>query len=301
MFNHEYHRGKVLKFNGNKVFISVVNPDGTATIHFALGSGKKGFAGTLPALNSGKISNISEVEGISDITIDADNLDSVTLEAYNLAGEEEDLYGSVVDEPYDLEALPKNVVLDSEGVPISSSNRQAWIDFRQSGISASDMNKIVTPTGKVSGSWDSLITSKLTPKTDRMAGMYAHHGHEREPVIAAWVEENFGAKSNKFIFGNKDNPNFYATPDGLGDGFVVEIKTAKKSLEEMESQYNNQIQWQMHVMGYDRALFVVEQHKDLIPMGITYKWIERDDKLINELLVPNASEFIKKLHAAQGK
>jgi putative phage-type endonuclease len=290
-----YKVGKPLFFNGHKVFISAVNPDGTATIHFALGSGKKGFAGTLPSIDSGKFNRMEEVEGF--LTLDSEELSNVSLDAYNNAAEEEDLYGQVLDEGYDLASLPENVVLDDEGVPVSSGNRIKWLQLRQTGITASEISKIVTSTGQPSGQVDRLLESKMVPREeDRMMGMYAHHGHEREPVIAAWVKENFGAKPNKFMFQSKEHPQFLATPDGLGDGFVVEIKTAKKSLEEMESTYMKQMQWQMYVMGYDKALFVVEQHKDLIPMAITHKWIQRDDEMINNIILPNAKSFIEKLN-----
>lgn len=47
-----YRVGKKIKYNGNKVIISSVNADGTATLNYAPGSGKIGFAGTLPALTS---------------------------------------------------------------------------------------------------------------------------------------------------------------------------------------------------------------------------------------------------------
>jgi hypothetical protein len=47
-----YRVGKKLNYNGNKVIITAVNPDGTATINHAPGSLKTGFAGTLPSLTN---------------------------------------------------------------------------------------------------------------------------------------------------------------------------------------------------------------------------------------------------------
>jgi hypothetical protein len=44
-----YKAGKTLNYKGEKVVITAVNADGTATIHYASGSGKTGFAGTLPS------------------------------------------------------------------------------------------------------------------------------------------------------------------------------------------------------------------------------------------------------------
>jgi hypothetical protein len=47
----KYVKGTNLVFNGQKVVITAVNADGTATLHYASGSGKTGFAGTLPSLD----------------------------------------------------------------------------------------------------------------------------------------------------------------------------------------------------------------------------------------------------------
>jgi putative phage-type endonuclease len=293
-----YKVGKPLFFNGNKVFISAVKPDGTASIHFALGSGKKGFAGTLPSLDSGKFERIEEVDGF--LNLESEELNGVSLEAYLNAAEEEDLYAGEESFDYDLSTIPDNVVLDDDGEPVSSAKRIKWLKLRQTGLTASEINTIVTSKGEPSTQAAKLIEKKMIiAEEDRMTGMYAHHGHEREPVIAQWVTDNFGANPNKFIFQSKANPQFLATPDGLGEDFVVEIKTSKKTLEEMESTYMKQMQWQMYVMGYDKALFVVEQHEDLIPIGITHKWIKRDNEMINNIIVPNATKFINDLNATR--
>jgi hypothetical protein len=65
----KYVKGKELVYNGSRAVITAVNPDGTATLNYVAGSGKTGFAGTLPALTDNKINTNS----FEHITVDGDN------------------------------------------------------------------------------------------------------------------------------------------------------------------------------------------------------------------------------------
>lgn len=58
----KYIKGSTLVFNGSKVIITAVNPDGTATLNYAPGSGKTGFAGTLPNIEAIKKPNKAELD-----------------------------------------------------------------------------------------------------------------------------------------------------------------------------------------------------------------------------------------------
>lgn len=65
----KYIKGKKLVYNGSRAVITAVNTDGTATLNYVAGSGKTGFAGTLPALTDNKIAGTS----FEHITVDGDN------------------------------------------------------------------------------------------------------------------------------------------------------------------------------------------------------------------------------------
>lgn len=51
-----YKIGQKINYKGFRVIVTSVNHDGTATIHYAPGVGRTGFAGTLPSLSNKGIS-----------------------------------------------------------------------------------------------------------------------------------------------------------------------------------------------------------------------------------------------------
>jgi hypothetical protein len=74
--------GKKFKLNGDTVQVVSINPDGTATLNYAAGSGKTGFAGKV-ALNVG--SKSAAADAVDELDLDAIEVDDavVTLDAYN--------------------------------------------------------------------------------------------------------------------------------------------------------------------------------------------------------------------------
>lgn len=192
--------------------------------------------------------------------------------------------------------LPTNVYLDSNGVPLSSSNKQEWLKARLTGVTATDVNKIISPTLKPSSQSVKLLESKLNISEhveEPHLNSYMIHGNEREPIIADWAAGNFGMIPNSYLFYG-DNVKHLATPDGLGEGFVGEIKTSMKPLKSILNYYMNQIQWQLNVMQVEKCLFIVEQHDNFNPKNIDYMWVERDEKRIKTILT-QVDIFIEQL------
>lgn len=70
----KYKVGKEIVYDGRRAVITSVNPDGTATLNYAPGSGKTGFAGTLPSL--------SKLQPSNSFTTISKQEDGSTLEAY---------------------------------------------------------------------------------------------------------------------------------------------------------------------------------------------------------------------------
>lgn len=198
--------------------------------------------------------------------------------------------------------LPDNVFLDSQGNPLSSDNKKEWLQARANGITATDLNKIISPTLKVSSQSVKLLQNKISSLKEAVEpqiNSYMAHGNDREPIIAEWAAGNFGMTANSYLFYG-DNSQHLATPDGLGEGFVGEIKTSLKPLKEILNYYMNQIQWQLHVMNVERCLFLVEQHKDFIPSNIDYRWVERDEQRI-ATLEKHANMFLEQLNVELNK
>ena len=166
-----------------------------------------------------------------------------------------------------------------------SSNRIAWLRARSQGITATDVSKLSTPRSIASAAWDKLHGSGFggNPFTD--------HGRTREPVIAAWVQENFGIMPSTQLFHAAENHIHLATPDGLGlreHGRVelAEIKTTNKPFKTIPRHYLRQMFWQQYVLGAERTLFVWEPHTDFVPTHSEplTRWVERDDTEIGDLI-----------------
>jgi transcriptional regulator with XRE-family HTH domain len=80
----------------------------------------------------------------------------------------------------------------------------------------------------------------------------------------------------------------------VGDDYVVEIKVSNKPLEQIVVKYNDQVQWQMHVMGAEKALVALEDRES---QEISSQWIERDDDRI-AALSGAADQFLESLDQA---
>jgi hypothetical protein len=79
-FTGKITKGKVFKFHGQKVVISAISPDGThATLNYATGSGKTGYAGTVVL---GKNSPVEENKHYVQVVDESFGDDVVTLEQY---------------------------------------------------------------------------------------------------------------------------------------------------------------------------------------------------------------------------
>lgn len=198
-----------------------------------------------------------------------------------------------------LEKFEHLLVLDNFGNPVSSStNKQTWLEYRNKGVTATDINKIISPTLKLSSQKNKLLQNKKTlielNNGEANINSFMNHGNDREPIIVGWAASNFGAIGNDFLF-HGSNLQHLATPDGLGEDFVVEIKTSLKPLKSIKQGYMNQIQWQMHVMGVQKSLFIVEQHENFNPISIDYEWVEIDLERI-QIIKKHVDSFLLELN-----
>lgn len=192
----------------------------------------------------------------------------------------------------------RNHVLNDRGEPVRIDDKESWGAARMNGVSASDINKIVSPTLKISTQQEKLLEYKLGLKIAfDIPNSYTTHGNDREAIVLGWAAGNFNVVENRFLF-HGENVQHFATPDGLGEDFVVEVKTSLKPLEQIRQGYMNQMQWQMHVIGVDKCLFLVEEHENFEAKGIDYEWIEKDNDRV-DFLVENVNKFIARLNEAK--
>lgn len=183
-----------------------------------------------------------------------------------------------------------NIVLDSLGNPVSSDNKEAWLEARLNGVTATEAGKIAAN----GSSRNKLLEAKLNGVIDDVTtNPYMIHGSEREASISDYITLQYNSQHNTYLY-HGDSVHYLATPDGIGEDFVVEIKTSIKPLNTLLAQYNNQMQWQMFVMNVEKVLFVVEQHENFVPLHISEEWVYRDDNKIL-LLKEHADIFIEEL------
>lgn len=193
----------------------------------------------------------------------------------------------------------------------SDADREAWLAERRQGITATEVRDLYL--GKISQK--TLIDRKLgrIPEVADLSFVpEIGWGHEREPHIAAEVEQRFGIRAEKRVFRAEDNPRYLASPDGIGVNFdeeltVSEIKTDGEELVPwsagfVKKGYLVQVLWVMRVIGARRAMFATEQRLGSRAEGFRpgprhFEWIEYDEKLVAEL-VALADRFLTALDAA---
>lgn len=210
--------------------------------------------------------------------------------------------------------------------------RQAWIDFRNGGITATQIRDWGIPSKRAV-----ILEEKATGVTEDLSYIdYVEHGNIREPVISEWVERQFGIAPTSAVFCHAHNARHIASPDGVTldpfsrqlvvgpDAAVLEVKTSTKDLTPgplsqgrvllsltkgslfQTKNYYTQIQWQMYVMNAAKTLFVWEVHdgvKDpetgtFTPVGPPqWCWIMRDQKLIDVLVEKVAPQALAEIDA----
>jgi hypothetical protein len=212
--------------------------------------------------------------------------------------------------------------------------RAAWLDQRIGGITATDLRDWGQGSKR-----RAIITEKVTGVYDGGTNPYWEHGIRREPVIAEWVEQNFGISPCMNVYSHHDNPRHLASPDGVSldpftgallvgttDAALCEIKGSTKDLTPGpldgaryvirvsegspfdRANYYTQIQWQMYVMNATVTLFVWEQHDgkpdpetgQFTPLGPPdWCWIPRDQQYIDFLVNELAPRALEEIDAAR--
>jgi hypothetical protein len=166
-----------------------------------------------------------------------------------------------------------------ERILASSEDRDAWLQARNTGVTASNAAKLTTEN-----SLDSVLKSKFY---DGFTGNAATDwGLEREPFLLEWAE----FPQNKFLFHSVENKRFMATPDGIrldseGNLELCQVKTTGKPMNKIPVHYYRQIQWEMFVMDAVRCYFVVEVHEGFVPVSLEpqLEIFERDEEAIASL------------------
>ena len=171
---------------------------------------------------------------------------------------------------------------------VSSQTKDLWLAARDKGVTATQVAKASTPAGMKE------VLAQIENPTLVEPNAFMDWGVEREPYIAHVVKERFGILPNDWLICADGLSNEWqkATPDGLSlDHSVIgEYKTSGKSLDKVPANYMRQVQWQLYVTGAVKCLFAYELRLEgpegFVPgFDVECQWIERDDKMISELIV----------------
>jgi len=157
--------------------------------------------------------------------------------------------------------------------------KQAWLEWRKSGIGASDAPTImgVSPYKTINQLWKEKVIGGDQEDNAAMA-----RGRAIEPIAF----EFFVGETGIFLESQKcyEHPErnwMRATTDGINEAekVLVEIKSCRDLHDEVPKHYYPQLQHQMEVVGYDKMYYVSHN-------GIEGKIleVEKDPEYVKELI-----------------
>lgn len=188
------------------------------------------------------------------------------------------------------------------------SDRADWLAWRAQGITATDVARAWT--GRYGGAY-CVVAEKLglvegPAETDRM-----RRGSDLEPVLSGMVQLATGwtVVGEQTWCEHPEHPERRATVDGfvvedpaadLADAVaIIEEKTVGTDVRPAWDYYRAQIQWQLHVTGFDRAILAIATVDDDTARIVRFTWtLVEADELAQLALVASADELGR--HLADG-
>lgn len=179
-------------------------------------------------------------------------------------------------------------MIDATRFLVRSTEREAWLEARRGGVSATEVAAAATPSG-----FEFAIQRRQnyveTEPNDLMI-----FGTESESEIMRFAHEEHGVLPSDWLICAAGDRRQMATPDGLSPdhSLIAEAKTTGKDWgDSIPIAYRRQVQWQLHVTGAERCLFlwqlrIPDDHGWFYMPWLEpkHKWIERDPKMISELV-----------------
>jgi hypothetical protein len=185
-------------------------------------------------------------------------------------------------------------VIDASRFLVRSTEREAWLQRRLGGVSATEVALAATPSG-----FEKAVEKRRNP-TEVIPNDYMLFGTESEPAIMQFAHRQFGILPSDWLIACEADPRHIATPDGLSPDhtLIAEAKTTGKDWDTIPVNYRRQVQWQLHVTGAERCLFLWELRVPddngwfYMPwLEPKFRWIDRDETEIQKL-VGTADELL---------
>lgn len=176
--------------------------------------------------------------------------------------------------------------------------RTVWMMERGEGVTASEAWAVARATIKARRR---ILELKMNGSTFK-GNKATNAGHAREVALLDEAAERMATLTpNAALWGAVENDLHRATPDAIAvdpDGalVVVEVKSHEFGWkhDDIPIEHLAQMQWQIHVLGADYALygFEIRDEDDMPPVdGATWIPVARDEDMI-DYLVTRADDFI---------
>lgn len=185
-------------------------------------------------------------------------------------------------------------MIDASRFLVRSTEREAWLEARRGGVSATQVAAAATPSG-----FNEVVEQRRNP-VDIEPNAFMIFGNEAEPEIMRFAHQEFGLLPQDWLIADETDPRFFATPDGLSLSHteIAEVKTTgdpwdgtETNVKKLPIKYRRQVQWQLMCTGAERCLFLW-MLREPDTQGWFYMpwlepkhvWIERDPLMISELV-----------------
>ena len=168
---------------------------------------------------------------------------------------------------------------------LESTSRDDWLAQRREYVTATDVARLYTSAAE----WAKVRAEKNGTADELRTSPEMQWGIDRESKLIEYAQTiEPSIRPNDQVCVHPDGP-WAATPDGIGDDVVCEVKTGSVSgLASARRRHEAQMQWQMWVTGTAGCLYVTEVREwddmGFTPGERTHAWVDRDEDYIAELL-----------------
>lgn len=179
-----------------------------------------------------------------------------------------------------------SAVYEANELTVEQADTKIWHELRIGRITASRFHEATRCT---------MTRGSLTEKFMGKSGGFSFammRGTVLEEFVFDEVKKEFPAlQRSGLIINAAVNPFFAASPDGIHEDFVLEIKCPGTpntflqytNIEKLSKKYFAQIQLQMHVTGKTKALLAVASLDFEKTRNITKIWIPYDEEYVEEM------------------
>ena len=176
---------------------------------------------------------------------------------------------------------PNSICIVPEG-----ASREVWMAERGEGCTASRAWTVAR--GGLS-TWRREVELQMNGSTFR-GNKFTSAGTSREAALLdEAAERDPSIRPNSALWGAVSNQLHRATPDGIGEDVVVEVKSHAHGWDstDIPLEHMGQLQWQIHVLGVSHGLYgyEVRDEDDQPPVeGATWVFVPRDQVMIDWLI-----------------